>query len=73
LLAQEGRIYKIEIPDGSDCFAHICENHYHMRFQKCGRIFDVALSHIIDLGNSLQEAHGFTFFGLDIMIRGLCT
>ena len=38
ILAQEGEIRKVEVPDGPDCFDFTLENHYHVRCVKCGNI-----------------------------------
>ena len=40
-LAEIGKIRKINIPGRAERFDHLCHDHYHVRCEKCGRIFDV--------------------------------
>lgn len=71
-LAQMGKIRRLEIPGGADCFDHICRDHYHVRCEKCGRVFDVDMDYIAGLEKNIKESHGFQFTGYDIIFRGIC-
>lgn len=71
-LAQEGKIRKLTIPGGADCFDHICQEHYHVRCEQCGRVFDVDMDHIADLDKKIKNTQGFLFTGCDIIFRGIC-
>lgn len=71
-LAQEGRIRKLELPTGPDRFDHLCHQHYHVRCEKCGRIFDVDMDCIPDLEKNIRNSNGFQFTGHDILFRGIC-
>lgn len=71
-LAESGKILKIEIPNGADCFECMRHNHYHAKCLKCGRIFDVDMEYIADLEKAVKNTHGFEFSGHDIMFKGLC-
>ena len=46
-LCETGEIRKREIPDGADRFDHLCDDHYHIRCVKCGRVFDVDMEYRI--------------------------
>lgn len=71
-LAQEGRIRKLELPTGPDRFDHLCHRHYHVRCEKCGRIFDVDMDCIPDLEKNIRDRRGFQITGHDILFRGIC-
>ena len=51
-LSQLGRIHKMEIPGGADRFDHECYKHYHIRCEKCGRVFDVDMEYIAMISSS---------------------
>lgn len=71
-LAETGEILKIENPGGSDRFDHLCYQHYHVKCTKCGRISDVDMDYMTDLGKSVKDPHGFEFIGHNIMFQGIC-
>lgn len=71
-LSDEGKIRKIEIPSGADCFDHISDKHYHIKCEKCGRIFDVDMDIINGLEKNIKDKHGFEFNDYDILFRGIC-
>lgn len=72
ILSEEGKIRKIEIPDGSDCFDHTLTAHYHVKCIKCHRIFDVDMDVLPDLRNQIHDTHGFDFLDYDILFKGIC-
>lgn len=71
-LADEGKIRKIEVPDGPDRFDHLCTPHYHIHCCKCGRIFDVDMEVLPGLTDRVKDKHGFAFLDYDIMFKGIC-
>lgn len=73
LLAEDGEIRKIEIPDGPDCFDHICGAHYHVKCIRCGHVFDVDMDVISNLKDRIRDAHGIQFLDYDILFKGICS
>ena len=71
-LCEMGEIRRREVPGGADRFDHRCDDHYHVRCTKCGRVFDVDMEYLPNLENSIRDAHGFQFTGHDIVFRGVC-
>lgn len=71
-LAEMGKIRKIEVPGRADRFDHLCHEHYHVRCEKCGRVFDVDMASVTGLEKLIQEDHGFQFTGYDIFFTGVC-
>ena len=58
ILAEEGKIRKLEIPGGPDCFDHNCTEHHHMRCVRCGRVFDVDLKPLPKLDDLVRAPQG---------------
>lgn len=71
-LCEDGEIRKREIPNGADCFDHLCSDHYHVRCTSCGRVFDVDMDYMTDLQQSIKNTHGFVLTGHDIIFKGIC-
>lgn len=71
-LAKEGKIRKLEIPGQADRYDHICNDHYHIRCLKCGKVFDVDMKIVLDLQNSIKDAFGFVVNGYDLIFKGIC-
>lgn len=72
LLSEMGEIHKVEMPSGPDRYDHLCDEHYHARCVKCGRIFDVDMEYIADLARRIKDTHGFEITGHDIFFKGTC-
>ena len=72
ILAEEGKIRKVEIPNGPDRFDFTLERHYHVRCVECGRVFDVEMDAIEDLDARVRDKHGFEFLDYDILFKGIC-
>lgn len=72
LLSEIGDIRKIEMPGGADRFDHRCDNHFHVKCEKCGRVFDVDMEYVTDLEKSIKDDRGFAFTGYDILFHGIC-
>ena len=72
ILAEEGAIRKVEVPDGSDRFDFTLKNQYHVRCVKCGEVFDVDMDEIPDLKKKIHDTHGMEFLTYDIFFKGIC-
>lgn len=69
ILVEEGRVRKVEVPDGSDRFDFTLENHYHVECVKCGEIFDVDMDVISELEKRIRDTHGMKYISHDIFLR----
>ena len=72
ILAEEGAIRKVEIPDGPDRFDFTLRNHYHVECIRCGEIFDVDMDEVTDLSERIHDTHGMQFLNYDIFFKGIC-
>ncbi len=71
-LSDMGKIRKLEIPGGAECFDHQCHPHYHLRCEKCGKVFDVDMEYLGDLEQKLRQPTDFLITGCDIFFKGVC-
>ena len=71
-LAKDGKIRKLEVPGKADHYDHICNEHYHIRCLKCGKVFDVDMKYKKGLENSIKDTHGFVVNGYDLIFKGIC-
>lgn len=72
LLATEGEIAKITVPDSADRFDHILKEHYHMRCSKCNNFFDIDIAYIKDIDEKVESLTGFKLHGHEILFNGIC-
>lgn len=73
ILAEEGAIRKVDIPDGPYRFDHTLDEHYHVKCVKCGKLFDVDMEVLPDLEKCIHDTHGIQFLDYDILFRGICS
>lgn len=71
-LCEKGLIRKRSIPGQADVYDSICTNHYHIRCERCGRVFDVDMEYMDDIGKKIRDKRGFTFLTHDIIFTGIC-
>ena len=71
-LSEQGQIHKIEVPGSPDNFEFRTVLHYHVKCERCGRIFDVDMPYNHHLEDHIANKHGFIFTGHDIIFKGFC-
>lgn len=72
ILAEEGEIRRVEIPDGPDRFDFTLKDHYHVRCIRCGKVFDVKMDVLSDLMAKVRGPQGMEFLDYDISFKGIC-
>ncbi len=72
ILAEEGLLRKVEVPDGPNRFDFTLKNHYHVRCVQCGEVSDVDMDELPDLLKKIHNTHGIDFLGYDISFKGVC-
>lgn len=71
-LSEDGKIRRVDIPNGADCYDYILEEHYHARCQRCGKILDVKMNYMNHLEDAIEDTVDFIFSGHDIIFKGIC-
>jgi len=72
ILVSEGKVRKVEIPDGPDRFDFTLEDHYHVRCVECGAVHDVDMDFPGDLKERINNTNGIRFLDYDILFKGIC-
>jgi len=72
ILADEGKIRRVEIPNGPDRFDFTLDNHYHIRCIGCGDVQDVDIEVINGLEDKIHNKHGMKIINYDILFKGIC-
>lgn len=70
ILADNGDILRVEIPNGPDRFDFFTEEHYHCICQRCKRVFDLNIPKIEELNNVHDK--NFVVTGYDLVFKGIC-
>ncbi len=72
LLAENGDIIKISLPNQSDRFDGTLEPHYHMICNKCNKVFDIKLDNLKGLSDDIFKNYQFSVENFDLIINGTC-
>lgn len=72
LLSEMGELLKIRIADGSDRFDGRTDCHYHMFCDKCSRVFDVELSELDGLIDTVSQKYGHRLTMVTLNLNGVC-
>ena len=71
-LAEQGEIRRVPVPNGADRFDFNTSEHYHVRCEKCGAVFDVHMPPMLDLLGQVEDASGVEVRRFDILFEGVC-
>lgn len=71
-LVREEKIGKPDLPVDPERYDHRHLPHYHVKCEKCGRLFDVDMDRITGLEKQIKNSNGFLFTDYDILFKGIC-
>ena len=78
ILENEGKVRKY-LAGGkeSSCYQyveekHVCNEHFHLKCEKCGKLFHIQCEHLNTLAEHIDEEHGFKVNELKTVLYGLC-
>lgn len=71
-LVETGAVTRIEVPDGADHFDYQVFPHYHVKCSVCGRVDDVDMPYLDGITSIIEDTHGFTIDGHNLVFTGLC-
>lgn len=72
LLAEEGKLLKLEMPGGPEHFDQTLRPHYHLLCTECGRVSDVEVEGIGNLTERVTESCGAEVTGYSLTFLGRC-
>lgn len=71
-LVNQGEIRRVAVPNGADRFDFNMKEHFHVRCNCCGGIFDVYMPHIENLLEQIEDSSNVTVQRYDILFEGIC-
>ena len=71
-LATQGEIRRVPVPNGADRFDFNTSEHYHVRCEKCGAVYDVHMPNMNNLLEEVEDASGGEVRRFDILFEGVC-
>ncbi|BDF57556.1 transcriptional repressor [Christensenellaceae bacterium] len=72
LLAENGLLLRIPVPDGADHFDGTLSPHYHMICEKCGQMVDVPREYVPAFDSEVAQKTGCVIHSHTIVFYGLC-
>ncbi len=72
ILAGQGRLKHIEMPDSADRFDHFTDNHYHMKCTVCSKVYDVDMPYFDKISEFIKDTKGFDIETHDLVFKGIC-
>lgn len=75
-LNEEGIVRKYHTAGESACYQYVsdedCYEHFHLKCEDCGKLIHIECDHIAQLGEHINEHHGFKVNKLKTVLYGLC-
>lgn len=72
LLAEQGLLKKICIPNASDHFDGRVDDHNHILCEKCGHMFDIDIGDLSILDKIIEKESEFIITGYEVLLTGIC-
>ncbi len=72
ILADQGRIKKIQVPGGPMRFDARTEEHSHIRCKVCGRVDDIEADDGEDLKSRVRDSLGYEIVECRLEVAGIC-
>lgn len=73
VLQKEGKIMRIQVPDGADYFEALKKDHYHIKCVSCGQVFDASLPYMPQLFQMAKQTEkNFSLFNYTLLFEGIC-
>lgn len=72
MLADNGRIMRISVPNGGDRFDGRCDEHYHIICEVCGELSDMEINFPEELDKEIRSKTEFQVTGHQLLISGIC-
>ncbi|MGI6115090.1 Fur family transcriptional regulator [Clostridiaceae bacterium] len=72
ILAEEGKLRRIAVPDAADRFDQTCSDHYHIKCTVCGAFKDIDLPYLEQLDETVAKMTEYEMESHDIVFMGTC-
>ena len=72
LLAHEGRLRRVELPDAADRYDRQTRPHYHLRCEGCGALIDLPVPYLAGLDANIGRHTQFEVHRHILIFEGIC-
>ena len=72
VLAKNGQVRQVSLPDGLERYEGQLNPHYHFQCTVCSGIYDVNMPIITDIDTYVSRKYGFDVGGHDVVFHGIC-
>lgn len=72
ILAENGHILRVRIPNAADRFDFNTAAHYHVFCTKCGRVDDVKMPFNACLIDDIEDARSYVITDYSLVFSGIC-
>ena len=72
LLADNGDVRKVLLPEELERYDKRADQHYHFKCKNCGALFDVDVEYPKGMDEAVREKYGFQVDEHDVVFRGIC-
>lgn len=72
LLAENGLIRRIPMPDAKDRYDGCLKKHYHAICDRCGKVYDIELAEVGEIDKTIAEKIGFKAVSHELIVHGVC-
>ena len=72
LLAEQGALKKISLPNAPDRFDGRTDPHQHLLCQRCGGLYDIDIGPLEQLERQIESVQDFTVTGYQVYLTGFC-
>ena len=72
ILAQNGLVRQVSLPDGLERYEGQLNPHYHFQCTQCSGIFDVEISIGTEIDTFVTQKYGYIVAGHDVVFHGIC-
>jgi Fe2+ or Zn2+ uptake regulation protein len=71
-LSVNGQILHVQMPSGADCYDFNIHDHYHIRCEKCRRVFDICVPLSTRMLDGITDSDGFLITKCNVTFSGIC-
>lgn len=72
LLADQGKILHISVPNTADRFDSTLNKHYHFVCEVCKKVYDIDVPYMKSLDKQINNIDGFLIKDYDLVFKGIC-
>ena len=73
LLAENGLVKKVMLPEDMERYDKRTDRHYHFKCRNCGALYDIDVDFPENMDEAVRSKYGFEVDEHDVVFNGLCS